>query len=107
MANFTDRKDIRSAITNICWWRKQIRNGRHDDASLQKFAKWWNYIDDQRRAAGLRPYAGKKLNTPLPLPEPEPEPEPEPKKQVTRTYFTSSVEAGPPTDWQPGELQWL
>ena len=122
MANFTDRKDILSAISNIYWWRKQIKNGRNDPQALKKFAKWWNYIEDERRAAGLRPYAGKKLNIPLPEPETatrhlrtwgasepesEPEPEPETTMQVTRTYFVSSVEAGPPTDWKPEPLQWL
>lgn len=94
MANFTDRKDIRSAIQNISWWRKQIENGRDDYASLEKFAMWWNYIEAEREALGLKPH-WRKIKLPAP------------KVQVTRTYYTSSVEARPPTDWQPGELQWL
>jgi len=93
MGHFTDRKDIRSAIQNVSWWKKRIEEGRIDDASLEKYAMWYNYIEAERLVHGtLSRWRPKKVK-------------PTQERQVIRTQFVSSVEA-PRSDWTPEQLQW-
>ena len=92
---FWAQYSIRKALQTLAYWRSKIVSGCSDDKSLQRYAMWWAYVEDERTKAGVPPRKRQG----------ERGKDTKPRKRPDRTVRVRQAAVVPPA-WVPDALSW-
>jgi hypothetical protein len=92
---FWAQYSIRKALQTLAYWRTKIKDGGNDNKSLERYAMWWAYIEDERTKAGVPPRKRQG----------ERGKDTKPRKRADRTVRVRQAAVVPPA-WVPPDLRW-
>ena len=82
-------------MQSLSYWRAKIRAGFTDDRSIERYAMWYYYVEDEREKRGV---PAKKRQG-------ERGKDKRPRKRPDRTIRIRQAAPLPPA-WVPDELRW-
>jgi hypothetical protein len=100
---FWKRPDICSARQSLWWWRHRILNGSIDDTSLERYAMWYAYLEDEREERKIPPKIQKSKERYYPETRKPPTILPDRRPPGFRKHVAISSIG----DWKPEPLSWL
>jgi len=93
---FWAQYSIRKALQALSYWRNKITDGSTDDESLEGYAMWYAYLEDERIKAGVPPrkkQGGRGKDT-------------KPRKRAERPRRPKKIHIVVPMGWVPTDLRW-